>query len=174
MASHRVIDRSASGKSRHAVRDAKGRLTVRQVLERADSVMEHVDRELVIPLLGEELSVAKQVVETGRVTVARVTREQPELIAEPLVAETVEISRVPIGRQVETMPAVRHEGETTVIPIVEERLLIERRLFLKEEVRVRRVRTCTTHRESVTLRHHEVVVNRRPGSGAASQQEPDG
>lgn len=174
MASPRVKDRSTSGKSRHAAREANERFSGRQARGRAHSVQDHVKRELVIPLLGEEVAVTKQVVETGRVTVARVTREQPEMIAEPLVAETVEISRVPIGRQVETMPAVRHEGETIVIPVVEERLLIERRLFLKEEVRIRRVRTCRTHRESVTLRHHEVVVNRRPGSGAASQREPDG
>jgi stress response protein YsnF len=49
-----------------------------------------------------------------------------------------------------------------VIPIVEEVLVVERRLFLKEEVRVRRVLSTQRHQESVTLRHNEAVVTRIP------------
>ena len=136
--------------------------------------------ETVIPLLAEEVAVSKQVVETGRVQVARVTHEREQLIDELLAHETVEINWTPIGRQVDTMPSVREEGDTVVIPIVEEVLVIERRLFLKEEVRVRRARSMERHQESVTLRHHEAVVTRlpvepptvgeRPDSGAKPQQ----
>jgi uncharacterized protein (TIGR02271 family) len=118
--------------------------------------------ETALPLLAEEVSVSKQVVETGRVQVSRVTHEREQLIDELLAHETVEIDRTPIGRHVDTMPAVRNEGDTVVIPIVEEVLVIERRLLLKEEVRVRRVRSTERHQESVTLRHHEAVVTRLP------------
>jgi stress response protein YsnF len=98
--------------------------------------------ETVLPLLAEEVTVSKQVVETGRVQVARVTHEHEQLIDELLARETVEIYRIPIGRQVNAMPAIRKEGDTTVIPIVEEVLVIERRL----EVRVRRVRSTESRR----------------------------
>ena len=81
--------------------------------------------ETVIPLLAEEVAIAKQVVETGRVQVSRVTHEQEQLIDELLAHETVEIDRTPIGRQIDAMPAVRDEGDTIVIPIVEEVLVIE-------------------------------------------------
>ena len=118
--------------------------------------------ETVLPLLAEEVAVSKQVVETGRVQVARVTHERDQLIDELLARQTAEIERVPIGRHVDTMPAVREEGDTVVIPIVEEVLIVERRLFLKEEVRVRRVSSTERHQESVTLRHHEAVVTRLP------------
>jgi uncharacterized protein (TIGR02271 family) len=118
--------------------------------------------ETVIPLLAEEVAVAKKVIETGRVRVARVTHEREQLIDELLAHQTAEIERVRIGQQVDTMPAVREEGDTIVIPIVEEVLVVERRLFLKEEVRVRRVRSTERHQESVTLRHHEAVVTRLP------------
>ena len=118
--------------------------------------------ETVMPLLVEEVAVSKQVVETGRVQVARVTHEREQLIDELLAHETVEIDRIPIGQQVATMPAIKKEGDTIVIPIVEEVLVIERRLLLKEEVRVRRVRSTERHQESVTLRHHEAVVTRLP------------
>jgi len=114
--------------------------------------------ETVLPLLAEEAAVSKQVVETGRVQVARVTHEREQLIDELLAHQTAEIVRVPIGLQVEAMPAIKEEGDTVVIPIVEEVLVTERRLFLKEEVRVRRVRSTERHQESVTLRHHEAVV----------------
>jgi uncharacterized protein (TIGR02271 family) len=80
--------------------------------------------ETVIPLLAEEVTVSKQVVETGRVQVARVTHEREQLIDELLAHETVEIDRLPIGRQVNAMPAIREEGDTIVIPIVEEALVI--------------------------------------------------
>ena len=118
--------------------------------------------ETVLPLLAEEVAVTKRVVETGRVQVARITHEREQLIDELLAQQTAEIERVRIGQPVETMPAVREEGDTIVIPIVEEMLVVERRLFLKEEVRVRRVRSTERHRESVTLRHHEAVVTRLP------------
>jgi len=129
--------------------------------------------ETVIPLLAEEIAVSKQVVETGRVQVARVTHEREQLIDELLAHETVEIDRTPIGRQIDTMPAVRDEGDTVVIPIVEEVLVIERRLLLKEEVRVRRVRSTERHQESVTLRHHEAVVTRLPVEPPAAGRSPE-
>jgi uncharacterized protein (TIGR02271 family) len=121
--------------------------------------------ETVLPLLAEEIAVAKQVVETGRVQVSRVTHEREQLIDELLAHETVEIDRTPIGRQIDAMPAIREEGDTVVIPIVEEVLVVERRLLLKEEVRVRRVRSTERHQETVSLRHHEAVVTHPPAAG---------
>jgi stress response protein YsnF len=118
--------------------------------------------ESVLPLVAEEVAVSKQVVETGRVQVARVTRQREQLIDELLAQETAEIERVRIGRHVDTMPAIREEGDTLVIPIVDEVLVVERRLFLKEEVRIRRVRSTQRHQETVMLRHHEAVVSRLP------------
>ena len=129
--------------------------------------------ETVIPLLAEEVAVAKQVIETGRVQVSRVTHEREQLIDELLAHNTVEIDRTAIGRQIDAMPAVRDEGDTIVIPIVEEVLVIERRLLLKEEVRVRRVRSMERHQESVTLRHHEAVVTRLPVEPPAAGEDPD-
>jgi uncharacterized protein (TIGR02271 family) len=119
-------------------------------------------RETILPLLAEEIAVSKQVVETGRVQLARVTHEREQLIDELLAHRTAEIERVPIGRHVDTMPPVREEDDTVVIPIVEELLVVERRLFLKEEVRVRRVTSTKRHQENVILRHHEAVITHLP------------
>jgi uncharacterized protein (TIGR02271 family) len=129
--------------------------------------------ETVLPLLAEEVAVSKQVVETGRVQVARITHEREQLIDELLAHQTVEIDRTPVGRHVDTMPAIREEGDTIVIPIVEEVLVIQHRLLLKEEVRVRRVRSTERHQESVTLRHHEAVVTRLPVEPRAAGGDPE-
>ena len=129
--------------------------------------------ESTIPLLAEEFAVSKQAVETARVRVTKVTHQREQLIDEELARESVEIERIPIGRQVDTMPAVREEGETIVVPIVEEVLVIQRRLFLKEEVRIRRVRTTEKHRETVSLRHQEAVVTLLPGRDAGSRGYPE-
>lgn len=168
---HRTTDRTVAARTQLDATDTRVRVGEDRVFDRALPPPASYDSEIVIPLLEEEVAVTKQVVETGRVAVTRVTHEQSELIAEPLATETVEISRVPIGRRVEQMPAVREEGDTVVIPVVEERLLVERQLFLKEEVRVRRVRTAGTHQENVILRHHEVTVKRHPGAGVRQQEQ---
>ena len=60
---------------------------------------------------------------------------------------------IPVGLQVDAM---RQEDNTAIVPIVEEVLVVERRLMLKEEVRITSVRT-TDRREKVMLRHQETT-----------------
>ena len=116
-----------------------------------------------LQLLAEELSVSKETVETGRVRVATRTREREALIDEDLAHERVEIETVPIGSQIDAVPEIRQEGDTTIIPIVEEILVVQRRLVLKEEVRIKRIRTSEHYKATVALRYQEAVVTRHPG-----------
>ena len=133
-----------------------------------------------LPLLAEELSVSKETVETGRVRVATRTREREALIDEDLARERVEIETVPIGSRIDAVPEARQEGDTTIIPIVEEVLVVKRPLVLKEEVRIRRVRTTDHHKETVKLRYQEAVVTRHPDdtgksdTGSGGRQIPSG
>jgi len=119
-------------------------------------------------LLAEELSVERRVIETGRVRVATVTREHEEFVDEPVLHTHVEVQHVPVNRPVETMPAVRQDGDTTIVPVVEETLVVERRLVLREELHIRRARTTARYRERVTLRRQEAVVTRTPGEATQS------
>ena len=113
-----------------------------------------------LQLLAEELSVAKETRETGRVRISTHTHEREALIDEDLARERVEIETIPIGRRVDAIPEVRQEGDITIIPVVEERLFVERQVVLKEEIRVRRVSTTERHQEKVALRHQEAVITR--------------
>src|ERR1700739_4943513 len=115
-------------------------------------------------LLAEQLSVDKEAVETGRVRVDKQTRTREVFIDEDLLREHAEIERTPIGRQVFEAPPVRQDGETTIIPIVEEVLYTERRLILKEEVKITRRRSTEKFQDRVTLRYQEAVVTRVPST----------
>lgn len=125
--------------------------------------------EIAIPLYEEQASIAKQRIVTGKVKVSTVTHEHEQSIEEMLDREHVEIERTLINKPVVVAPAVREEGDTTIIPIVEEILVIERRLVLKEEVRVRRVHSKENHRERVVLRRQEAVVTRDAEESLAAQ-----
>ena len=119
-------------------------------------------RDTVIPLHAEELSVSKRQVVTGRVRVETVTHEHEQLVDEQLARERVEVERVAVGKPIDAIPAVRQDGDTTIIPVVEEVLVVERRLVLKEEIHIHRVRTTEQHQERVTLRRQEAVITRLP------------
>ena len=113
-----------------------------------------------IPIHAEELRVGRRVVEGDTVTVRTVTKTRDTTIEELLSGERVEIERVAIRRIVDEAPSVREEGDTIVVPVIEEVIVTERKLFLKEEVRIRRVRETSVHHEIVTLREEDVVVTR--------------
>ena len=131
-------------------------------------------------LLGEEVSFGKERVETGRVRVRVVTQEHEEAVDVPLTRERVEVERVAIGRDIEAIPPRRQEGDTLVVPVVEEVVVVRRKLVLKEEVRLKLVRSTEQHRENVILRRQEAVIERipveqlstEPGSGLASPRVP--
>ena len=54
----------------------------------------------------------------------------------PIACERVEIETIPAGRRIDTVPGVRQEGDTTIVPVVEEVLVVERRLMLRAEIRI--------------------------------------
>jgi stress response protein YsnF len=120
----------------------------------------------VIHVLEERLTVAKRRRAMGSVKVGTRT-ELVEAVAEAdLDRYRVEVTRVPIGRVVDEAPAARAEGDVTVIPVIEERLVVVKQLFLVEEVRIRHVLERETVTESVRLRRQHAVVERLDGPGA--------
>jgi uncharacterized protein (TIGR02271 family) len=120
------------------------------------------DREDVaaIPLAEERVTISKREVESGRVRVRIGVEEREERIPAELARDAVEIKRVALNRLLSELPAVRVEGATTIIPVVEEQLFVEKRLVLVEEIHV--VRRSETQREEVpvTLRAERAEIQR--------------
>lgn len=127
--------------------------------------------EEVIPVVEETLSTRKREVETGKVQVRQVVREHVETVDELLYQESVEFRRVPVDEFVDEVPPVREEGDTIVVPVVEEVLVVEKRLRLIEEVHVRKERSMAHKPQEVTLRRTEVVVEREAPQDGTVQQD---
>jgi stress response protein YsnF len=119
--------------------------------------------EATIPLLSEDVAVSTKKATTV-LRVATVTKTREQLVDEPVKKEWAEVDRVPIGRYVDAVPEVREEGDLVVVPVVEEVVVLTRRLRLKEEVRIRRVRRTERYTETVRLREQDAVVTRHPAS----------
>lgn len=137
-------------------REEQGQTPPKTVEETKDKDKDQV----VVPLSAEEVSVTKRRVVTGQVKVGTITKESEQLIEELLEHEHIEIERTAIGKQVDKAPPVREEGDTLIIPILEEIAVVERRLLLKEEVRVRRTREKQPYQERVVVRKQEAVITR--------------
>ena len=116
--------------------------------------------EEIIPLVEETATVGKRNVVTGRIRVRTVTDTVEELARADDQRETVEVTRVPIDRMIETAPEVRTEGDVTILPVVEEVLVVEKRLVLKEELHIRRRVETENVEVPVSLRKQRAVVER--------------
>ena len=119
--------------------------------------------DLRIPVVEEQLTVGTRVVETGRgVRIHKTISEQPVVIDERLMRDEMEIERVPVDRIValEDKPATRYEGDTLVVPVFEEVLVVERRLRIKEELRITRIRHEEHYQDTVSLKAEQVEVER--------------
>ncbi|HEU4329189.1 MAG TPA: YsnF/AvaK domain-containing protein [Roseiflexaceae bacterium] len=116
--------------------------------------------EATLEVIEETLSVEKRRVETGRVRVQKLVREHEEQIDEPLLREEVEVERVPINQVIDAPVGIRQEGDVTIVPVIEEVLVVEKRLVLKEELRITRREHVERAQQTVTLRREELHVER--------------
>ena len=126
--------------------------------------MNHQVETVSIPVIQEELKLGRETVDTGTVKVRTVPQERTETISETLLSTDAVIERVPRNEELEAMPPMREEGDTIVIPVVEERLV--KKLFLVEELRLSRRASVEQVEQEIKLRSQQVVVEREESSGA--------
>lgn len=117
------------------------------------------DGVMVIPVVAEQLDVEKRTVERA-VRIQKSISSRDVTVDENLLHENVEVERVPVNRYVEAMPSVREEGDITIIPLVEEVLVVEKRLLLREEIRITRRQSAEKFHEVYTLQSEDVHIER--------------
>ncbi|MGB6193012.1 MAG: DUF2382 domain-containing protein [Terracidiphilus sp.] len=118
--------------------------------------------QIIIPLHAEEVSIGKEHIATGCVKVSTVTHSRQQIIEQLLQSERVVVERVPVGKVVARAPDVRTEGDVTIIPVVEEAIVVQRQLVLKEEFRIRKIRQTHNYQVGVVLRQQHAVITRAP------------
>jgi len=114
----------------------------------------------VIPVWQEEAIVQKIKRETGTVAIHKSVEKRSEVVDLPLSAEEVEIERVPVNRMVEAPVPIRYEGDTMIISLLEEVLVVEKRLLLREEVHVKKIHKEVHEPQEVQLRREQVEIER--------------
>ena len=113
-----------------------------------------------IAVVEEELEVLRDSTVTGAVRVRVQPRLQPETVDVAATRTEVDVERVAVGREVQTALPPWQDGEVWVVPVYEERVVLERRLVLKEELRLRPRRQQEPGQQAVQLRRDEVHVER--------------
>jgi stress response protein YsnF len=87
-----------------------------------------------------------------------------------LIDEQVEVERVAVDRAVDSPVPVRHVGDTIIVPVLQEVLVVEKQLRLVEELHIRKKRSERRQPQTVTLRKEEATVERLDGDS----REPRG
>jgi stress response protein YsnF len=114
-----------------------------------------------LPVLEEKAVLEKDVVTTGRVRVTTHTTLVDEIATASLEGQAVDVRRIPIGKPIlGELPQIRTAGDTTIVPVLEEVLVVEKRLMLKEELHIRCRGTVEQVTVPVQLRKQEADVQR--------------
>ncbi len=117
-------------------------------------------QEQVVPVIQEQLNVGKRVTESGRVRINKRIETTESVVDEPLLHHSYDIQRIAVNRIAEDVPEPRYEGDTLVLPILEEVLVVEKRLILREEVRITPKREEVHDPQTHSVRREHVEVER--------------
>jgi uncharacterized protein (TIGR02271 family) len=126
--------------------------------------------EQVIPVIEEEIDVSKRKVDTGVTRITKRVYQREEVIDEPLLKEEVHVERVAVNRYVEEPVAIRREKEKTIIPVLEEVLVVEKRLLLKEELHVSKRTTEVRNPQEAVVRSEEVEIENMAVAGQSKKK----
>jgi len=121
---------------------------------------EGTDESIVVPVTEEEVVTGARPVTTGGVRVEKQVESRIRKLDIPLVHEEVEVKRVPVNRVVAEAPSPHKEGDVLIIPVVEEELIVTKRLVVKEEIHILKKRFQDRVVKEVELEREHAVVQR--------------
>jgi uncharacterized protein (TIGR02271 family) len=121
------------------------------------------DAQVSFPLLREELRLGKRTVDTGKgIRIHKTVSEDEQLVDQALLQDELVVEHIPVGVVVAgtDLPRMRYEGDTLVVPVFEEILVVQKQMRLKEEVRITRNKREVHAPQTVVLRTEQVAVER--------------
>ena len=116
------------------------------------------DADVCIPLVAEQAHVTKTAVVTDRLRVSTSILERPFVVEDMVEHGSLAVERLAVDREVSEAPAPRQDGDTLTLSVVEERLIVEKRLFVIEEVRITRSAAVEAVTIPTTLRTMRATV----------------
>lgn len=118
-----------------------------------------------LSLVEEQLHAATRDVRTGQVVVRKQVETVPYETTINVEHDEVDVVRVPMDRDLEEVPEVRYDGDTVIVPVFQEVLVIEKRLRLVEEVRVTKRRVAEKQAIQEELRREVLNVVEEDNDG---------
>jgi uncharacterized protein (TIGR02271 family) len=132
----------------------------------ASSEYDAAEGEVYIPVIAEEVVIEKERVVRGVVRAHKRVETYEEVVDTPITSEEVIVERLTINTIVDDLaPNIREENGVLIIPVVEEILVVEKRLLLREEVRLSKRLTTTSVPQKITLRREVVDIERVDSTG---------
>ena len=116
--------------------------------------------ELKVPLVEEQLTARKTTRKAGELVVKREVTEHVQKVPVDLNYEEVQVERVAVNRPLPRgrRPVPRQEGDTLIVPIVEEEVVVSKRLIVREELRITKRRLVRHEEFSDTVRKQELHI----------------
>lgn len=126
--------------------------------------------ERTIQLREEELVAHKDLRDLGEVVVRTEVQEFPGRLEVDAIREEVQVEHVPVGQIVRERQAPWEEGDTLMVPVYEEQLVVVKRLVHKENLHIRRVATTERVLFEDTLRRDHLIVEDPDNTGLVREQ----
>lgn len=130
--------------------------------------------ERTIQLREEELVAHKDLRDLGEVVVRTEVQEFPGRLEVDALREEVQVEHVPVGQVVRERQAPWEEGDTLMVPVYEEQLVVVKRLVHKENLHIRRVATTERVLFEDTLRRDHLIVEDPDNTGLVREQFDEG
>jgi uncharacterized protein (TIGR02271 family) len=130
------------------------------------------ERDETLRLYEEELVAHKEWRAVGDVVIRTEIVEEPSRVQVEATREDIEVEHVPVGEVVEQREGPREEDDAIVIPVYEEQIVVEKRLYLREYLRVRRFRTTETRSFNGTVRREKAKIDAPPDKDVVRERYP--
>ena len=121
------------------------------------------DKAQTLELVEEQLTIQRVPRELEHVRVTTHTDLVATRVEAPVTAERITITRVPKDVEVSGPLPVRHEGDVTIISLVEEVAVVTIKFVLKQEGRIKKESTTSIKTLEVDLRREYAEVERDAG-----------
>jgi uncharacterized protein (TIGR02271 family) len=114
-----------------------------------------------IPVIEETPVIRKRKVDTEQVRIRKSVQETPKVIEESLAREEIRIERKSVNELRQEPAQPRTEGNVYIIPVQEEILVVEKKILVREEIRIEKVHVQHNEKVTVNLRSEEVTIDRK-------------
>ena len=132
------------------------------------SEQDPVDRDVVIPVVQEQVSVDAVPVVTGGVRVTKRVESQDQVIEQQLHTTHADVKRVKTNRVVDgPQQPIQRSGNTMIIPVVSEVLHIEKRWVVTEEIHITQREEVENFQQTVPVNYEHADIEQLDESGNA-------